>query len=308
MIPLNSRKWSPLLVGLLLPALWISGAALAQSADPADAPSDDPAEVQTNPDSPVNADAPDRIEPLPEPVRGVGITQNLGAALPLDATFTDAAGKQVKLGDYFVGERPVILALVYYNCPQMCTLILNGMNDALKELDWMPGEQYEVVVVSFDPTETPDLAELKKRAYVSDLGRAGAADGYHFLVGDQVSVDRLTEAVGFQYKWDDQSEQFVHDSAIYIVTPDGNISRYLFGIYFEGNTVRRSLVEASDGQIGSLSDYIYLTCFRYDPEQGSYAASAMAIVRLGGLLTVVAVAIGIIVAMAVGRRRRARQA
>jgi protein SCO1/2 len=293
-----------ILASLLVTAMWIGAPAIGQSADVAEGP----AQAQSNPVSRAGADAPDRIEPLPEPVRGVGITQNLGAALPLDATFTNAAGKQVTLGDYFTGQRPVILALVYYNCPQMCTLILNGMNDALKELDWMPGEEYEVVVVSFDPTETPDLADLKKRTYVSDLGRAGAADGYHFLVGDEVSINRLTEAVGFEYKWDDQSEQFVHDSAIYIVTPQGNISRYLFGIYFEGKLVRRSLVEASDGQIGSLSDYIYLTCFRYDPEQGSYAASAMAIVRLGGLLTVVGVGAGIVVAMAVGRRRRARQA
>jgi protein SCO1/2 len=179
-----------------------------------------------------------RMEPLPQELEGVGIVEHVNERVPLDLEFTDEDGKVVRLGDYFHEGRPVLLSVVYYSCPMLCTLVLNGMTDALTELEWSPGREFELITVSFDPRETSTLARLKKQNYLSEYGRPGAGDGWHFLVGSEASIRALTEAVGFRYRWDEQGQQFVHQAALYVLTPDGTISRYLYGVMFEPRSMR----------------------------------------------------------------------
>ncbi|MHB1155252.1 MAG: SCO family protein [Phycisphaerales bacterium] len=237
---------------------------------------------------------------LPEQFKGVGIDEHLDQLLPLDATFTNSEGQQVKLGDYFRGDKPVLLALVYYRCPMLCTLVVNGMMDAARQIDWTPGEgpdnQYQMLVISFDAAETPELAARKKRVYVDAFGRAGAAGGMHFLVGSKESVDRLTRAVGFNYRWDAKTGQFVHASAIYAVTPAGHMSKYLFGVQYDPTTVRLALVEAAGGKIGTISDKIWLMCSHYNPKEGTYAASVVKIMNLSapGAAAAILVILGLV--------------
>ncbi len=234
-----------------------------------------------------------RMEPLPKELEGVGITEKLDTRVPLDLHFTDESGQDVTLGQYFGARRPVILTLVYYSCPMLCTLVLNGMVDALKEIDWVPGQQYEIVTVSFDPLETPTLAKFKKQNYLKEYGRPEAAAGWHFLVGKEDAIQALTQAVGFSYRWDEERRQFAHQAAIYILTPDGRISRYLYGVLFEPKTVRLSLIEAGENKIGSPLDQIILYCFHYDAGSGKYSIAATNIMRVGGILSALAVAVGL---------------
>jgi len=245
---------------------------------------------------------------LPEQFRDVGIDERLDQPLPLDATFTDSEGKQVRLGDYFQTGKPALLALVYYRCPMLCTLVVNGMMDAARQIDWTPGNgpdnQYQMLVISFDAAETPELAARKKRVYVDAFGRVGAAGGMHFLVGSKQSVDRLTQAVGFKYKWDEKNGQFVHAAAIYAVTPAGHLSKYLFGVRYDPTTVRLALVEASSGKIGTISDKIWLMCSHYNPKEGTYAASAVKIMNLSA--PGAAAAILVILGLVMHNRRKKR--
>jgi protein SCO1 len=222
----------------------------------------------------------------PPELEGVGITEHLDAQIPLDLEFVDENRKPVKLGDYFVGRRPVILTLNYYRCPMLCTLQLNGMVEALKELPWTPGDEFEIVTVSFDPAETPALAKVKKQNYMKEYARPSAARGWHFLTGSKKSIKTLTETVGFGYKWNQDRGEWMHVAALFICTPDGRISRYLYGVMFEPNAVRLSLVEASDGKVGSTLDRFILYCYHYDAEAGTYSLAAFNIMRLGGVLTV----------------------
>ena len=244
----------------------------------------------------------DNIRPQFEELQ---VTENRGATLPLDAAFTDEAGNAVTLGDYFNGEKPVLLAFVYYRCPMLCTLVLNGMNTAIQDIAWNPGDEYEIVVISFDHTETPKLAELKKRAYVADFDRPGAERGFHFLVGAESEVRRVSDTLGFPFRWSDESEQFEHPSAIFVLTPDGQISKYLYGVYYEPKTVRLSLVEASNRKIGSVGDRILLLCSHYDSTTGKYTASVMKIVNLTAPRAGAAVLC--LVFLAIRRRKRAMQ-
>jgi protein SCO1/2 len=230
-----------------------------------------------------------RTEPLPEQLEGVGITEHRDAKIPLDLAFSDEDGRAVRLRDYFHEDRPVVLTLVYYSCPMLCTLVLNGLTDAMRDLSWEPGAEYEVVTVSFDPRETSTLARLKKQNYLSMYGRAGAGAGWHFLTGREEEIHALTEAVGFGYRWDEEQQQFAHQAAIFVLTPDGRISRYLYGVLFEPLTLKLTLLEASKGKIGSPLDQIVLYCYHYDPKSGSYAPAAMRFMRLGGVLTMVLV-------------------
>jgi protein SCO1/2 len=231
-----------------------------------------------------------RGEPLPTELEGVGITEHLDARVPLDTTFDDETGKQVTLGSYFVKDRPVILTLNYFTCPMLCTLILNGMTDAMKEIPWTPGRQFEIVTVSFDPTETPTLARLKKKSYLEAYGRPDAAAGWHFLTGEEESIRALTDAVGFKYRWDDTEKQFAHAAAIFILTPDGHISRYLYGVQFEPKDLRLALLEASSGKIGSPMDQVLMYCYHYDASSGRYSIAAQQIMKIGGILTVLVLA------------------
>jgi len=233
-------------------------------------------------------------------IREVGFEQNLDAQLPLDAKFRDETGKTVELREYF-GKRPVVLALVYYDCPMLCTMILNGMTGSLKAVNLDAGIDFEVVAVSFDPREGPELAAEKKQAYVKDYGRAGTEKGWHFLTGEPESIRRLTEAAGFKYYWDEESQQFAHASGVMVATSEGRLSRYFYGIEYPPRDLRLGLVEASQGRIGSPVDTILLYCYHYDPATGKYGLVIMNVIRLGGTLTVVALAAFILVML---RRER----
>jgi protein SCO1/2 len=234
-------------------------------------------------------------------IREVGFEQNLNAALPLDAKFRDEAGSTVELRQYF-GKRPVVLALVYYDCPMLCTLILNGLTSSLKIVNLDAGTDFDVLAVSFDPRETPELALAKKAEYVKEYGRSGTERGWHFLTGDEESIRRLTEAVGFKYYWDEVSRQFAHASGVMVATPDGKLSKYLYGIDYAPRDVRLALVEASAGRIGSPVDRMLLFCYHYDPSTGKYTLAVMNIVRVLGTGTVAA--IGLFVFLMLRRERR----
>lgn len=234
-------------------------------------------------------------------IREVGFEQNLNATLPLDAKFRDEAGNTIELRQYF-GKRPVVLALVYYDCPMLCTLILNGLTSSLKIVNLDAGTDFDVLAVSFDPREGPELALAKKAEYVKEYGRSGTERGWHFLTGDEESIRRLTEAVGFKYYWDEESKQFAHASGVMVSTPDGKLSKYLYGIDYAPRDVRLALVEASVGRIGSPVDRMLLYCYHYDPSTGKYTLAVMNIVRMLGTATVAA--IGLFVFLMLRRERR----
>lgn len=221
----------------------------------------------------------------PDALADVGIEQRLDEELPLDLVFRDEAGREVQIGDYF-GDKPVILSLVYYECPMLCTMVLNGLVSSLADLDFDVGIEFEVVTVSFNPKDTPDLASRKKRTYLGKYGRDGAEDGWHFLTGEAGSIEALTEAVGFKYKFIPETGEFVHASSIMVLTPLGKLSKYFYGIYYPELDLRLGLVEASDNKIGSPVDQILLYCYHYDPTTGKYGMVIMNVIRLAGTLTV----------------------
>jgi protein SCO1/2 len=240
--------------------------------------------------SPVLAQSPQALQSAHDALlKGVGITQNLGKPIPLNLVFKDSTGKSVKLGDYFKGKKPVILTLVYYDCPMLCTLVLNDLARSMNRLDTLSaGVDYQVVTVSFNPKETPDLAAQKKASYLQSYHRPHAADGWHFLTGDEASIHQLTEAVGFHYKWDANSKQYVHPSGITILTPTGTISRYFFGIDYDMKDLKLSLIQASGDKIGTLTDQILLYCCSFDPTSGKYNYAVGWMLKVGGALTLLA--------------------
>ena len=214
----------------------------------------------------------------------VGISQKMGAAIPLDLPFADESGRDVTLRQY--SERPVILALVYYQCPSLCNMVLNGILRSIKNVDLTAGGEYEVVAVSFDPRETPEMAAAKKQTYLREYKRPGAEQGWHFLTGPETSSKALADAVGFHYVYDALTNQYAHSSAIVILTPGGRIARYFYGIEYPARDVRLGLVEASRERIGTPTDQVLLYCFHYDPSTGKYALVIMNVLRLAGVLTV----------------------
>jgi protein SCO1/2 len=222
---------------------------------------------------------------LPPILRNVGIDQKLNEQVPLDIPFRDENGDAVQLGQYF-GEKPVILSLVYYECPMLCTTALNGLEQSLKELKFNLGEQFNVVTVSFDPTEKPSLAAAKKALYVGLYGRSGAAAGWHFLTGDQDSIKRLTDAVGFHYNYDPQLKQFMHATGIIVLTPQGKLARYFYGISYPAGNLRLALVEASQGKIGNPVDAVLLYCCEYDPMTGKYSLVIARALQVGAAVTI----------------------
>jgi protein SCO1/2 len=225
---------------------------------------------------------------LPAILDGVGFDQRLNEQVPHDIPFSDETGRTVQLGDYF-RSKPVILVLAYYQCPRLCTLVLNGLVQGMLEMPFNAGQEFEVVTVSFDPRETPDLAATKKESYITRYGRPGAAAGWHFLTGSEESIRRLTAAIGFRYRFDPGQKQFLHASGITVLTPTGKISRYLYDIRYSGRDLRLALVEASQNKIGSPVDAILLYCFHYDPTLGKYSASVMNLVRVVGVLTMLTI-------------------
>ncbi len=222
---------------------------------------------------------------LPEGLDGVGIEQRLDQAVPPDLTFVDDTGKQVRLGDYF-GSRPVILVLAYFRCPMLCTQVLNGVSDRLRYVRLEPGKDFEIVCVSFDPSDTPAMAAAKKASYIEHYNRPEAAGAWHFLTGDQKSIDQLTQAVGFNYRFDPNKSQFAHGSTVMLVTPSGRLSRYFMGLAYSARDLQLGLIEASHGQIGSPVQQMMLYCFSFDGASGKYTLSILNLVRAGGAITV----------------------
>lgn len=239
---------------------------------------------------------------LPQNLRGVSFEQRLGSPLPLDAPFVDENGKAVTLGDY-TGDKPMLVALVYYDCPMLCGLVLNGLSTALKPLGLDPGADFEVVVVSFDHRETPEMAREAKARTLERYGKEGNAEGLHFLTGTETSIASLAEAVGFEYEFLPESGEFAHAAGLVVTTPDGRASRYLYGVEYPPRDLRLALVEASSGEIGTPVDQLLLYCFQYDPTTGKYSAVVMNIVRAGGTLTLLLL-VGFILLML--RRDRAQ--
>jgi protein SCO1/2 len=230
----------------------------------------------------------------------VGIDQKLNQQIPLDLNFRDEQGKTVKLAEYF-GEKPVILSLVYYQCPMLCTQVLNAVERGLTNVSLDMGKQFQVVTVSIDPRETPELARTKKNLYVGLYGRAGASEGWHFLTGDEAAIQQLAKAVGFRYAYDPQSGQFAHASGIMLLTPEGKISRYFYGVQYPSRDLRLGLVEASEGKIGTPVDQVLLYCFHYDPATGKYGMVIQNVIRVAGVLTVLIIGMMVFV---LSRRER----
>ncbi len=237
----------------------------------------------------------------PAQLKNVGIDQKLDAKLPLDAHFRDEAGRDVRLGDYF-GKRPVVLALAYYDCPMLCTQVLNGMVRALKVLTFTPGQEYDVVVLSFDPREKPPLAAEKKDVYLKQYGRAETSPSWHFLTGDIADIKAVTNAVGFRYYYDVHTSQYAHASAIYVVTADGHMSRYYYGIEYAPKDLRLGLIEAAQNKIGTPVDQLLLFCYHYDPSTGKYTPIALNFLRAAGGATVFALG-GFILVMLIRERK-----
>lgn len=226
----------------------------------------------------------------------IGIDQKLNAPIPMNLLFRDESGTDVRIGEFFHGK-PVILSLVYYECPMLCSMTLNGLVKSLRPLTFTIGKEFEVVTVSFDPSEKPDLAAAKKSVYVQDYGRPGAGSGWHFLTGSADSIHRLTEAVGYRYQWDEYTKQWAHVSAILVLTPEGKVSQYLYGIEFSARDVRLSLIQASQNKIGTLVDRVLLYCYHYNPETGRYGLVIMNMVRMASLATVAALALFIAISV-----------
>lgn len=226
---------------------------------------------------------------LPKALREVKIEQRLNEQVPLDLQFKDETGRTVQLREYFNSSRPVILSLVFYKCPMLCNQILTGLLASLRAQSFNVGREFEVLTVSFDPRETPEMAAEKKQDYVGRYNRPGAEKGWHFLTGDEESIRRLTEAVGFHYNYDEKTNQFAHASGIMVLTPEGKLSRYFYGIEYFPKDLRLGLVEASDNKIGSMVDQLLLYCYHYDPATGRYGPIVMNIMRLGGLVTLVGI-------------------
>jgi len=241
---------------------------------------------------------------LPEPLREVKIEQRLNEQVPLDLQFKDETGRTVQLREYFHGSRPVILALVFYKCPMLCNQILSGLTAGLRAQSFDAGREFDVLTVSFDPRETPELAAEKKQSYLERYNRPGTERGWHFLTGDEMNIRRLTDAAGFRYNYDEKTNQFAHASGIMLLTPEGKLSRYFYGVEYNPRDLRLGLVEASNNKIGSAVDQLLLYCFHYDPATGRYGPVVINIMRLGGVVTV----LGIGALILVLRRRSGKSA
>jgi protein SCO1/2 len=248
-----------------------------------------------------------RGQDRPTPLSHVDIKQKLNSQLPLDAVFTDDHGEQVKLGKYFTGHRPVILALVYYECPMLCTQVLNGLVRATRVLSMTPGKDFDVVVVSFDAREGTKEASEKKASYVRAYGHPETADAWHFLTGSLASIKRITQAVGFTYIWDSHTAQFAHASAIYVATPEGRLSKYFMGIEYSPKDLRLGLVDASHGAIGTMVDHVLLFCYHFDPESAKYTPFALGLLRVAGAATALALGGYVVISIRRDSRKKGKQ-
>ncbi|HMO52224.1 MAG TPA: SCO family protein [Kiritimatiellia bacterium] len=243
------------------------------------------------------------VREMPDAMKRAGFEQRHNTPLPLDAVLTDEQGRAVELGSFFT-DRPVIVTFVYYNCPMLCNIILNSLADTLKDIAYQPGRDYRIVTISFDHTEGHELAAAKKATYIDYFGKPGAADGWHFLTGDEETIRTLTEAAGFTFAWDEQRQDFAHASGIIVATPQGILSHYFFGVVFSPRDVRLGLVDASAGKIGSPLDRVQLLfCYHYDPSLGTYSLAIFRLLKLGGVITIAALALFIAVSLRQERYR-----
>jgi len=227
------------------------------------------------------------VKPEDKQLQKINVEEYLGAKIPLDLTFLNEEGATVKLKDYFTPEKPVLLTLAYYECPMLCTLVLNGLNQAMQTLDWQPGDKFQMVTVSIDPGETPELALKKKRAYVSGYDSALVQTGWAFLVGEQKMITQLATAVGFNYFYDAKRDEYAHPAVSIVLSGEGTISRYLYGIDQTPRDLKLALLEASEGKIGNTLERFILYCYAYDPQSESYALFASNLMRIGGIVTVI---------------------
>ncbi len=218
-------------------------------------------------------------------LQGIDISEHLGKKIPLDLKFTDDSGQQRILSEFFDGETPVLLNLAYYECPMLCTFVLNGTVQGMQSLKWNAGKEYRVLTVSIDPRENSDLAARKKKIYLSALGRDIDPQGWVFAIGEEQPIKTLADAVGFEYYWDEEMQQFAHPAALFVLSGDGTISRYLYGIEYKEQDLRLALLEASEGKIGSTIDRFILYCFHYDPDSRGYVLFASNVMKLGGVVT-----------------------
>jgi protein SCO1/2 len=251
-----------------------------------------------------------RAQPViedPPQLAGVDVVERPGAQIPLDLQFVDESDDTTVIGRYFEQGQPVVLVLAYYTCPMLCNLVMNGLSDAVKEMDWLPGQEFSMLTVSIDPRETSFLAKAKKENYIAYLDRGDLAAGWHFLVGPESQSRQLADAVGFQYRYDEDQQQYAHPAVLTILTEGGVVSRYLYGIEFNPRDLRLALLEASEGKIGNTIDRLILYCYHYDPEAGGYVLFAQNVMRLGGGVTLVLLTglIGVLL-LRERRKRRAR--
>lgn len=231
---------------------------------------------------------------VPKEIKGLGVTEHLGGQIDLGLEFTSDTGEKVKLGRYFETGHPVLMAMVYYTCPNLCNYHLNGLMEAMKQLKWSTGQDYQLVAISMNHREGPDVASKKKANYIKAYGRPEAADGWHFLTGSEENVKKIADQLGFQFRWLPDQEQYSHASVSYVVTPGGKISRYLYGIAPDAQTLKLSLLEASNGKIGTVMDQILLFCFHFDPGKNKYTLYAWKLMQIGGALTVVLIGLFLI--------------
>jgi protein SCO1/2 len=252
----------------------------------------------------ITPEPPPRTAATPDELKNVTLDEHLNGPLPLDAKFVDDTNQPVQLRKYFTGKKPVVLQLGYYGCPMLCDLVSRGATTSLKELPLTAGKDFELVFISIDPNESWQLAQGKKRSWLREYDRPGTAAGWHFLTGKADDIEAVAKAVGFNYKWVPSVGQFSHPAGLILCTPEGKISRYLYGVRFEQQTLRLSLVEASEGKVGTTTDRFLLTCFQYDGHQGKYAFAAMALMRLGGIVTVIVLAVVVITLFRREARRR----
>jgi protein SCO1/2 len=221
----------------------------------------------------------------PPELSNVDITEHLGGKLPGDAVFRDTSGKMVRLGSFFDGKRPVAFVFAYHTCPMLCSLVLDAFGRGVKGIAWTVGKEFDVVSISIDPHDTPETATKKRAQVVEKYDRGESTAGWHFLVGDEANIRRVTDAIGFQYHYDERQQQYAHPAAMYLLTPDGKIGRYLYGIEFSPSDIRLGLLEASEGRSISTTEKLLLYCYHYDPQGKKYAIVAMNVMRVGGVAT-----------------------
>jgi protein SCO1/2 len=242
-----------------------------------------------------------RLDPK---LAAIDIEEQLGAQLPMDLKFVNSAGESVALGSYFQDEKPVILVLAYYRCEMLCSFVLNGLSNGMRELAWQPGNEYKVLTISIDPTDSAEIAAAKQANYVQSLGKGDIAADFQFWVSpDESQVKALAKAVGFKYHYDEKINEYGHPAVIHMLTPQGSVSRYLYGFDYKENDLRLGLMDASEGKIGSIVDRFVWRCYHYDPQGKKYALAATNLMRMGGAATVVAI-VALLVAMRSFERRR----